>query len=196
MSKAFNYGSIGGGSSKLNIDELYEKKRQRDLVQLEVFNRMLTTVHKRIKHVSRQSIKCQHCWYAVPDFILGVPKYDPGACIAFLLDKLKTNGFNVQYVHPNILYISWDHWIPSYVRAELKKQTGIEINEYGERIEPETNEDEDEMGGNSHNASKNSIGRNNSIGKPKKQYPSTKSYRPTNLIYDQNSIDRLGEKFG
>ena len=29
----------------------------------------------------------QHCWYLVPEMIIGVPKYDNGACIAYIIDK-------------------------------------------------------------------------------------------------------------
>ena len=70
----------------------------------------------------------------VPEVIIGVPKYDQGACIAYIVDKLKTNGFNVKYMHPNTLLISWLHWVPSYVRNELKNKTGIIVNEYGEKL--------------------------------------------------------------
>ena len=52
--------------------------------------------------------------------MIGVPKYDQGACISYLMDKLYTNGFIVKYIHPNVILISWKHWIPSYVRSELK----------------------------------------------------------------------------
>jgi hypothetical protein len=38
------------------------------------------------------------------------------------MDKLKTNGFNVRYIHPNLLFISWTHWIPGYIRTEFKKK--------------------------------------------------------------------------
>ena len=66
---------------------------------------------------------------------MGVPKYDNGLCIAYLMDKLKENGFNVRYIHPNTLLISWAHWVPAYVRTELKKKTGIIVNEYGVKVD-------------------------------------------------------------
>ena len=116
------------------MDDLYEKKRKYDLNKLALFNKILNRVHVRIKTTSRQKIDEQFCWFIVPEIILGVPKYDQAACIAYLMDKLKTNGFNIKYIHPNTLFISWMHWVPSYVRTELKKKTGIEINEYGEKV--------------------------------------------------------------
>ena len=134
MSNIFNLNNIDDFSEKINIDELYEKKRQHDLSKLELFNKMLNRIHVRIKTTSRQKLNEQFCWYLVPEIIIGVPRYDQAACIAFLLDKLTENGFRVQYIHPNALFISWNHWVPSYVRSELKKKTGIIVNETGEKM--------------------------------------------------------------
>jgi hypothetical protein len=38
------------------------------------------------------------------------------------------------YIHPNAIFITWDHWVPSYIRNELKKNTGLEVNEYGQTL--------------------------------------------------------------
>jgi hypothetical protein len=79
----------------------------------------------------------------VPEVIIGVPKYDQANCIAYLMDTLQTNGFQVRYFHPNAIFISWNHWVPSYVRNEIKKKTGLIVNEYGEKIEEENGEDDE-----------------------------------------------------
>ena len=54
--------------------------------------------------------------------MIGIPKYNNADCIAYLINKLKKNGFIVKYTHPNMLFISWKNWIPDYVRQEIKKQ--------------------------------------------------------------------------
>lgn len=135
MSNIFTLDNISDFSEKLNIDDLYESKRQSDLNKLTLFNKILNRIHIRIKTTSKQRMNEQFCWFVVPEIIIGVPKYDQGSCIAYILDKLKDNGFNVKYIHPNTLFISWSHWIPSYMRTELKKKTGIEVNEFGVRNE-------------------------------------------------------------
>ena len=43
-------------------------------------------------------------------------------------------------MNPNILFISWDQWIPSYERSEYKRRTGITINEKGEEIKSKSTE--------------------------------------------------------
>jgi hypothetical protein len=141
MANIFTLDNISDFSEKMNIDDLYESKRQSDLNKLTLFNKILNRIHVRIKTTSKQRMNEQFCWFVVPEIIIGVPKYDQGSCIAYLLDKLTENGFNVKYIHPNTLFISWSHWIPSYVRTELKKKTGIEVNEYGVRKELEKPEE-------------------------------------------------------
>ena len=143
MANIFTLENFTDFSEKINIDELYEKKRQTDLNKLELFKKILNRIHIRIKTTAKQNIHEKFCWFVVPEIIIGVPKYDQAGCIAYLMNTLETNGFKVRYFHPNTILISWNHWVPSYVRNEIKKKTGIEVNEYGEKIEQETVDEND-----------------------------------------------------
>jgi len=122
-------------SEKLNIDELYNKKQEKDLKQLELFNKILNRIHVKIKTTAKICIDQLFCWFVVPEIIIGVPKFNQANCIAYLIDKLQDNKFEVKYYHPNMLFISWAKFVPSYIRNEIKKKTGIELNEMGEKIE-------------------------------------------------------------
>ena len=199
MANIFTLENIEDFSEKLNIDELYEKKRQHDLTQLALFNKILNRIHVRIKTTAKQNIHEKFCWFVVPEVIIGVPKYDQAGCIAYLIDKLKTNGFNVRYIHPNTLFISWMHWVPSYVRTELKKKTGIVINEYGEKIdESEENnkvsfeqKDPNDLMFNIKNQDSNAKGK-----QPKKEYTPINSYKPSgNLVYTDDLLSKIEDKF-
>ena len=198
MSNIFTLDNVEDFSEKLNIDDLYEKKRQHDIMKLELFNKMLNSVHKKIKVTSRQKIDNQMCWYLVPETILGVPKYDQGACIAFLMDKLKNNGFNVKYIHPNLLFISWMHWVPEYIRSEFKKKTGIIINEYGQRVE-EKDEDNKLLLDNPLDPNEYLLKQNEQQQKGKQQkkdYTPIKSYKPSgNLVYNDEILNKIENKF-
>jgi hypothetical protein len=197
MANIFTLENIDNFSEKLNIDDLYEKKRQYDLNKLALFNKILNRIHVRIKTISRQKIDEQFCWFVVPEVIIGVPKYDQGACIAYLIDRLKDNGFNVRYIHPNTLFISWMHWVPSYVRSELKKKTGIVVDEYGQKLE-EIADDSDKNSFiisdpnifilNKDPESKSKI--------QKKEYTPIKSYKPSgNLVYDDEMLNKIENRF-
>ena len=170
---------------KIDLDDLYEKKRQQDLNNLELFNKILNKIHQKIKKTSTLFKDVQHCWFVIPEVMLGIPKYDQGQCIGYIVEKLRENGFNIRYFHPNTILISWNHWIPSYVRTEIKKKTNKNIDGYGNIIEDkkDKNEHDDE--------DKNifDLKTNKSNDKQSKnlQYKSTDSYKPSGkFIYNSD----------
>jgi hypothetical protein len=185
-------------SEKVNIDELYEKKRKQDLNKLDLFNKILNRIHVKIKTVSRQKVDEQACWFLVPETIIGVPRYDQAGCIAYLISKLQTNGFNVRYIHPNLLFISWNHWVPSYVRTEIKKKTGITLNEYGKKVEEEEDNDVktiEPSNPNDYMLRDQNMEQKGGKG-PKKEYTPIKSYKPSgNLIYDDELLNKIEDRF-
>jgi len=146
-------------ASKINLDELYEYKKNKDLGTLNTFNKILDRVHVKIKLASRQKLDNQACWFVVPEIIIGVQRYDVKDCTSYIIHELIENGFKVMFTHPNLLLITWSHWIPDYVRLEYKKQTGISIDGNGKALLQK------------------------SIEIPKLAYKSTSSYRPNGLIY-------------
>ena len=123
-----------------------------------------------------------------------------------MLDKLKENGFQVKYIHPNTLFICWNHWVPSYVRTELKKKTGIIVDEYGRKIEGEDDSNKSLLTLSSNNDPQdiNEImfkvkETNNNNTKQtiniQKKFTPIKSYKPSgNLIYDDELLNRLEDK--
>jgi hypothetical protein len=196
MANIFTLENVSDFSEKLNIDELYEKKRQYDLNKLDLYNKILNRIHVRIKTTSRQKIDEQFCWFVVPEVIIGVPKYDQGACIAYIIDKLRENGFNVKYIHPNTLFISWQHWVPSYVRSEIKKKTGMVIDEYGNKVVDEVEEITNGSVNDMFNIkSQPQTKVVKSAMKQQKNFTPITSYKPQgNFIYDNELLSSLEEK--
>ena len=129
-------------NERINIDDLYEKKRLQDLNKLTIFKKVLGQAHKKIKVASNQKNNSISCWFLVPEHILGVSRFDNPGCIAYLMTNLEKNKFLVKYYHPNAIYISWHHWMPAYIRDEVKKRYGIAVDEFGQQIEEENEEDE------------------------------------------------------
>jgi len=217
MASIFTLENIEDFSEKLNIDELYEKKRQYDLSRLALYNKILNRIHVRIKTTSRQKVDEQFCWFVVPELIIGVPKYDQASCIAYLMDKLKENGFNIRYIHPNTLFISWLHWVPSYVRTELKKKTGIIIDEYGQKVDDgaaDNNSNNNVFGLTSNrnngklkiedrnpndlmfNIKNPGSQQNQDNVKQKKNYTPITSYKPSgNFVYNDELLNKIEDKF-
>jgi hypothetical protein len=138
MDSIFTLGDMPSEGTDVNLDELYEHEQKRSLADLALYNRVLSRVHAKVRLASRQRQSTRCCWYLIPETLIGIPRYDPGACTAYLIDKLRGNGFLVRYTHPNLLLVGWGHWVPGYVRKELRKKTGIELDGMGqERMDPD-----------------------------------------------------------
>jgi RNase P subunit RPR2 len=191
MANIFTLENFTDFSEKINIDELYEKKRQLDLNKLELFKKILNRIHVRIKTTSKQNVNDKCCWFVIPEIIIGVPKYDQSGCIAYIMDTLQTNGFQVKYFHPNTIFISWDHWVPSYVRNEIKKKTGIIINEYGERLEDDK---QIEMLDDNDTALHLGLGVTQQI-KNSKKFTPINSYKPSGkLVYSEDLLNKIEDR--
>ena len=50
------------------------------------------------------------------------------------MDKLLDNGFFVKYRHPNLVFISWQHYMPRRQRLEFRNQYGFTIDGFGNRV--------------------------------------------------------------
>ena len=109
------------------------------------------------------------------------------------MDTLQTNGFSIRYFHPNTIFISWNHWVPSYVRTEIKKKTGIVVNEYGEKIATEDdNDSDDELTNNT--ISNSGSGSIEQI-KNSKKYTPINSYKPSGkLVYSEELLNKIENK--
>jgi hypothetical protein len=184
-------------SLKLNLDELYNKKQQQDLNVLNNYNKILQRIHNKIKFISKNIVNDNCCWYLMPEMVIGVPKYDYKDCTAYTIDKLRANGFIVRYTHPNLLFISWKHWVPTYVRNEIKKKTGNVVDEYGNIINNDDKNTNITYAIENKDANDNLLFSNNKQVKnvntsSNKEYKDVKSYKPSgNLIYNNSLLEKL-----
>jgi len=192
MDTIFTLGDLPEDNVKINMDDLYEKKKQKDLYTVQTYNRILSRIHNKIKLLSKQNIANQHCFYVIPEIIIGVPKYNTEECTAYIIHKLRENGFVVRYTHPNLVFISWKHWLPSYVRNEIKKQTGNIYDGYGNQVDANNQQDNDD------NTDINSLmlkRRNHSTPVENTKFTSINEYKPSgNLIYNPDLLANIEKK--
>ena len=168
---------------KVNIDELYDKQQKRDLKQVGIFHKILNRIHTRIKTTARNKRADRHIWFVVPEFLFGEPLYDSKECIGYVVAKLEENGFHIRYVHPNTLFISWDNWVPTYVRNEIKKKRGIVLDEKGNVVkvltEEKTNDEEPKE----------------PAKPPAKQYTPIGTYKPSGkLVYEPDMFEQMEKR--
>jgi hypothetical protein len=170
-------------AEKVDIDELFEKRKNRDLKQLSIFNKILNRIHRRIQLAGRTKLNDKFIWFQVPEYIFGEPIYDKGHCIAYLISKLEENGFFIRYLHPNTLFVNWESWVPMYLRNEIKKKTGIILDEKGAVINKKEEEDVQTKAATTEQ------------NKDKQLFTPIKKYKPTgNLVYDKELFDKIEKK--
>ena len=95
------------------------------------------------------------------------------------------------------------HFVPSYVRTELKKKTGIVVDEFGKKIDENGEERDGSMKSitnvptdpNDYILNSKNLDQNNKI-KLKKEYTPINSYKPSgSLIYDDALLNKIEDKF-
>ena len=182
-------------TDKLNLDDLFEKKREISETKLGLYNKVLNRIHHKIKLTSRNNFgKDQWCWYLIPEVMIGVARYNVDECIGYIIQKLKDNNFVIRYTNPNLIFISWQHWVPGYVRQEFKKQTGQVIDGFGNYVSKEANETKEKkedsntlLLNNKHLTIENKKQQDN------KDFNSVKNYKPSG-IYNIDLIQKIQEK--
>lgn len=193
MDTIFTLGDESDFNLKVNLDDLYERKKESDLNTLKVYNKILQRIHNKIRYCSRINHTEQHCWYIIPEVIIGIPRYDHSACTAYIIDKLNENGFVFRYTHPNLLFISWKKWTPGYVRDEIRKKTGIQLDGWGN----EKNTDTKTSDSIAHQDPNSLIlgNKSNKISVSASNFRDTNTYKPTgNLIYNKELLKKIEDK--
>ena len=171
---------------KINMDELFKTDIETNKFREELYTKILNRIHKRIKTVSKQKQNNKFCAYVIPEFILGYPKYNIYECTKFIMEKLHDNGFNLKYTHPNMLWISWMHWIPQHNRMKIKQETGVNIDGLGNVIKKKEKKN---MMDNLNNLFNTREPTNDKNTKKIKTYKDVNSYKPSGkFIYDMNLI--------
>tara|TARA_B110000495_G_C23005047_1_gene593624 strand:+ start:1307 stop:1900 length:594 start_codon:yes stop_codon:yes gene_type:complete len=179
-------------NEKLDLDELFKEKKQTYEHKIKIYQKILARVHKKIKTTSRMRNSDKFSFFLIPEFILGIPRYDMAECTSFIIEKLSDNGFMVKYTHPNLLFISWQHYLPKYQRVEIKKKTGVALDGYGNVVIKKNRQQNKE----SLNSLllKNTPEDKKSILKKKedRNYTAISTYKPTgNLIYNTKMISSI-----
>ena len=92
--------------SQINMNELYSNINKKTLKRMELYDSVLLKCHSRITYNS--NLQRNYCFYQVPEFIIGTPLYNISELRNYVMNSLKTNGFEILYIEPNWLFIYWD----------------------------------------------------------------------------------------
>ena len=66
-------------SEKINLDDLYTRKNEIEQNRAKIYQKILSRAHTKIKITSRQRTTEQYCFFVIPEFMIGIPRYDCAA---------------------------------------------------------------------------------------------------------------------
>ena len=92
--------------SQIDMKELYSTINAKTLRRMELYDSILKKCHSRILYNS--GLQRTYCFYQILVFIIGVPLYDVDELRQYIMNSLKTNGFDLLYIEPNWLFIQWN----------------------------------------------------------------------------------------
>jgi hypothetical protein len=96
-----------GVPPKLDPATLYSEQEKRDELRLKTYNNILEQVHNKIRIIAKMPKNDKTLLFTVPEFVVGVPRFNTRDCILYLAWNLRNSNFDVQYYQPNLLWISW-----------------------------------------------------------------------------------------
>ena len=92
--------------SQIDMKELHATINKQTLKRMELYDSILKKCHSRILYNS--GLQRTYCFYQVPEFVIGTPLYDILELRNYIMNSLKTNGFEILYIEPNWLFIYWN----------------------------------------------------------------------------------------
>ena len=198
----------------LNINKLRTEVEERENKKYKTFETVLEMCYKKILNINKQN-NDYNCAFIVPNVVFGLPLYNVGECVRFIMDKLVEKGFEIYFAPPTTINIYWTpkHYNKSKVYNITPSLTNIpnsnQVNDYYNSIQPQnqlmikyTGRDNEQMNENDYNYNDT---QNYKTIKTKKSNPKNIDYKPIddyknthNSIYDsddlelfQNKIDNL-----
>lgn len=89
----------------VKAQDLIDKQKIKEDIKYKSYHKIYLNIEKKITLASSSDF--YYIWYEVPKIILGKITYKLSECIEYLKEKLKNDGFNIDYYEPNILLIKW-----------------------------------------------------------------------------------------
>ena len=98
---------------RIDIDQLLQPRRRIARQRNKTYARILELAHRRIRYNVLQRPECDWCVFTIPRFVAGLPRFNIDTCTRYCLAKLRTNGFDITFVPPYTILISWDRYVKS-----------------------------------------------------------------------------------
>lgn len=89
-----------------SISSLHTVKNEQQENKKSIMRIVLNKCIEKIVYTNRHTDKT-FVIFEVPKLLIGYPSYDMQSCILYLLQKLSSAGYKVDFIEPFYLYIDW-----------------------------------------------------------------------------------------
>lgn len=94
-------------AKELTASDVAARLRHRHERHHAAFQRVVGSVLAKIEVATSSGRGGSHVVHRVPEFQVGFPVYDLGECVSYVTDRLRRAGFDVAYLFPGVLVVSW-----------------------------------------------------------------------------------------
>jgi hypothetical protein len=89
-----------------SIQSLHEEKYIKENSKEQIFGIVLNKCTEKIIYTNRHTDKT-FIIFEIPKLLIGYPSYDMKSCILFMINKLSSKGYLVEFIEPFYLYVDW-----------------------------------------------------------------------------------------
>lgn len=188
----------------LNINKLRNEVEERENKKYKIFETILEMCYQKILNINKKN-NDYNCTFIVPNVVFGLPLYNVGDCVIFIMDKLVEKGFEIYFAAPTTIHISWKP------KEEIKNNYYLNTQNNNQLEYYNTLNQQNQMiikynGSNNSNYNddnskyNNKYNNNNNFQNKKKnqkniQYKPINEYKEVlNTIYDDNDLDLFQNK--
>jgi len=103
------------GVPQLPANTLFDVRLKKDQARQRAYNQILEQALQKVAHSATAPNQPTFVYFNVPPFVLGLPGLDLKDCIIYIVYQLRSQGYEVRYTYPNLLWISWSHHERQYL---------------------------------------------------------------------------------
>ena len=183
----------------LNINKLRNEVEERENKKNKIFETILDLCYQKILNMNKQN-NDYNCTFIVPNVVFGLPLYNVGDCVVFIMDKLVEKGFEIYFAPPTTIHISWkpkEKNNNNYLNIQSNNQLDY-YNTLNQQHKLMIKYNSSNHSSNHNNNNNNNL--NNNI-QSKKYNQKTIQYKPiddykqlSNSIYDSDDLDLFQNK--
>lgn len=89
-----------------SISSLHQEKHVKETSKNDIFNIVLNKIVQKIVYTNRHTDQT-YVLFEIPQILIGYPQYDMKSCLLFVINRLSTSNYFVEFIDPFYLYIDW-----------------------------------------------------------------------------------------